>query len=127
MDNPNAKFIVSLRDLADFLEAHPIKEVRRQTVHVFCDSRQEFADELRKIGRAEKEYGAEWFWARKTFGPIELQLSIERNLLCERVKTGERVIPAQPERTLPAEPERVEEVYEWKCPESILAPRDGDS
>lgn len=51
----------------------------------------------------------------------DIRLVINHAHICERVKTGTLLVPAQPERTLPATPQHEEDVYEWKCPESILA------
>jgi hypothetical protein len=52
----------------------------------------------------------------RRFGDLELDININKDNSCERVKVGERVIPAQPERTEP--------VYEWKCPDSLLGKRE---
>lgn len=122
MDNPNADLISGLRQLADFLEERPLREICQQTFHVFGHTPEEFAEQLRIMGTADKSAGSGFFFAKRKFGQkVELHLCIEREQVCERVKIGERIVPAEPERIIAATPERVEEVYEYRCPESILA------
>lgn len=120
-----ANFIQGLRDFADWLEAHPVLPptlygLPNGRILLFVKDKDQLAAAARWLGTCEKVVTEDWFSLVKTFGPIALEALIERPQVCERVKIGEKVIPAQPERVLPAEPERVEEVYEWQCPESIL-------
>lgn len=73
-------------------------------------------------GKTVKSSDGVYYSLRRNFGTaVTLDVTIQHQFLCERVKVGEKVIPAKPETVVPAQPERVEEVYEWKCPPSVLA------
>lgn len=47
---------------------------------------------------------------------VTLRIVTSRSAVCERVQTGTRTVPAQP-----AVEEHEEPVYEWICPDSVLA------
>lgn len=51
---------------------------------------------------------------------INVRIIIEKEKTCERVLKEVKIIPAVEEHVVPAQPERREEVYEWRCPKSIL-------
>lgn len=119
-----------LRDLADFLEDHPEVDVRYAGWSFNL-----FPEDLAEIGRGgygrlEKKVKGDWYCLIKHFGKhVTLEFNKSRELVCERVKVGEKIIPAEPERfipeqVIPAKPERVEEVYEWKCPPVLAKPAD---
>ena len=122
-DKKRAEVIQGMRDLANFLEENP--DVKFDAYPGFTAFVK--ADELpvvaRKIGAAEKVASDMFYSLRKWFGPICMDWTCDREQVCQKVATGTRVIPAEPERTvvLPAKPEREEVVYEWKCPDSLLA------
>ena len=103
--------IQGLRDLADFLDAHPNVPVpgSEQTLNVFVDDRATLAAIARE-GRWEKHYYTNWFTLVAAFGPITLHINLDREQVCRKVVTGSRVVPARA-----AEPEHVEEVTEWIC------------
>jgi hypothetical protein len=126
--HPQQKMIDGFRQLADFLEANPapgcIKGMFWETWNLFVNSKEEMAEAARWLGSCDKHTKGNWFCLTRKFGNISAEVNIEHERVCERVKVGERVVPARPERVLPAEPEKVEEVYEWKCPESILRPNE---
>lgn len=121
-ENANAELIDGLRQLADWLEAHPIpRSYSGVDMNIFFDDVTALVAGTRGWGRLEKKGQGDFYFLRKEFGSeVRLDANVRREVLCERVKVGERVVPAQPERILPAEPEKVEDVYEWKCPDSLL-------
>lgn len=119
------KFIISLRDLADYYEQHPETPVPQHPgFNIFASSDAEQAkQQLRNFGSFEKEFLDNWFVARKEFGPIRLELNAAREQVCRKVVVGtraipEHIIPAQPETIVPA---HTEEITEWQC-EPILPP-----
>lgn len=115
MSETRDSFIQGLRDLATFLEDHPgVMTPSWLQINVFPNK-----DELAKQARQTswlKHYNDTWFALRRTFGPIEYDLSIERQQVCRKVVIGTRIVPAQP-----AQPEREEETFEWVCEEGVLA------
>ena len=125
MTTPTNKqgFVDGLREMADFVEGSDldISTICNSTFFLFCQSKEDFARQSRALGTFKKESCGGYVNATKHFGRLRLQVTAGHSLVCEKVKTGERVIPAKPEITTPAEPERVEETFEWKCPESFLA------
>lgn len=124
-ENDRKAFISSLRGLADWYEAK--KElpapVLKMDAALYPDTADQFRALARVIGSSKKEqYGDfdDYMRLVKDFGRCEFKLVIEKQKTCNRVKVGEKVIPAKPERLLPAEPQKVVDVYEWDCG-SILA------
>lgn len=77
---------------------------------------------LTRVGKVEKLFGSDYAWIRLMFGPhVQFDISTNRELICERVVVGKKVIPAQPERVIPAEPERTVEEVEWRCQPVLTA------
>ena len=113
-----------LRDLADYLEARQFPKWARihvGTVYVFCNSAEEFGDAVSVLGECTKNANDLYLNATHYVGNLECQVTVSREKACERVKVGEKVIPATPEHVIPATPERSEDVYDWKCPQSFIA------
>ena len=122
--NEREALIDGLRGLAAFLETHP--DVPRPSstcgFYVFCANKEEMAQAAKSVGgRLEKSATTNYFMLRKDFGPLRLEIAVEREQICERVVVGTKVVPAKPECVLPATPETVEEVIEWRC-SSVLEP-----
>ena len=122
MENANTQYIADMREFLDWLEANPGPRVNPDPVLVSVHSDAEWASAIRWIGKAEKGANSEFFTLKRRFGSIVLDLYRRRELVCERVKVGEKSFPAEPAKTivLPAREARIEDIYEWKCPESIL-------
>ncbi len=122
--DPRAEFIAGLYELADWFYSHPECPLPGVcTVDLFAHSKEDFLEMRRKAGVTDKVSVGDWMAFRKEFsGGVRLDINISKQNTCERVKIGEKVIEAKPARTveLPAEPEHVEELYEWRCPETIL-------
>lgn len=111
-------FIQGLRDLADFLEANPeLPCPTYGTFNTYGPDKETMALFAKLAAPVSKHVtpSGETFWLRRNFGPIELDMNCARETVCERVKTGTRTIPAQPETVLPATQEKEEEIYEWRC------------
>ena len=120
--NANAQYIADMRSFLDWLEANPGPGVSHDLVLVSVCSDAEWASAIRWIGKAEKGANSDFFTLKRRFGSIVLDLYRRRELVCEKVKVGEKSYPAEPAKTveIPAKEARVEDIYEWKCPESIL-------
>ncbi len=112
-----------LRHLADVIDANPELDLHfasgAQTVYLSRSG--PFADRVRllaKFGTVAKERGAD-FYARVRLSPsFELcAIDYDGEVACELVQVGTE------ERPIMVASGRVEvvPVYEWKCPESILA------
>ena len=107
------EFIHGLRELADFLDAHPTVEVPIYAMlNVFVNTKDELAAHAR-TATWEKVYNGNWFTLRKEFGTIKYEINATRDTVCRKVVKGTRVVPARPEHT-------VEEV-EWVCEEALLS------
>lgn len=127
MENRNQKMIDDLKKLVEFLEDRPTIEFSggEQTFYVSC-SVDELKDFAAQAGTTTKSHDATWFNLDKRIGShIRIHAYTDRNAICEKIKVGEKVIPAReekyiPGRVEPAEPERVIDVFEWKCPPSLL-------
>lgn len=100
--------VQGLRDVATFIETHPdIPTPVVNPMNVFCDDKQAMAKAVRALGSAQKHVNDDWFFVRRSFGPVELDLNCRRDLVCERMVIGKKIIAAQPER-------EVDDVI-WDC------------
>lgn len=119
-------YVRGLRELADFLEKHPklVPSYGGETINVFAYTKKDLAEMAREMGTCEKLDQDYWFTMRKKFPPHKFDLNITREKVCTKVKTGTRVVEKPDPDALKAVP-RIsveEDIYEWKCPESVLAP-----
>ena len=116
------KMAEDLESAARFLRANPLPILPHVSdIYLFPHTKEEHAACVRAIGSCEKQFNNKWLYAIKPFNSFVLRVASERENVCERVKIGEKVIPARPETVLPATEEKVEAVYEWRCPDSFLA------
>ena len=132
MPTAKQRFIDDMREMADFIEQSELDGNARFSspdIYIFSRDSLEFGRDVHAIGSCKKSADGSYVNATKRIGGMVLQVTTTHEKVCERVKTGEKVIPAKPEITieavpeeiLPAEPERVVEIFEWKCPDSFLA------
>lgn len=119
------EFVKSLRELADFYEAHPgLKppgNMSQGVFTIFPSGKDEMAVHARELGTCEKQVTETMFYLirKKPIGLFTLQAAEWRSTLCERVVVGTETVPEQvvEAKVIPAY-ER--EIVEWRCPESIL-------
>lgn len=112
-----AAFIQSLRDCADFLEQHQgVPMPMYCCLNVFPDTREE-AIAIAKLASWKKDYNDRWFNLRRDFGEdLKLEINFSREIVCRKVVTGTKVIPAKPAEIV--------ETYEWACDDvSLFADR----
>ncbi len=103
-----------LRELADFLDAHPEIDASVQSYNVFVRTSAELA-KIARLTSWEKKYDGAYFMLRKTFSDgLNLDINIQRQEVCKRVVIGRQVIPAV---TIP---EYTEDVIEWQCADSSI-------
>jgi hypothetical protein len=131
MSEKSDKMVAGLRELADFFEERPelceVGTVSATTFYVFTYSPEQFAEAVRLLGKGAKSAHGDWFNVTRQFGIIDLQVTAQRDNLCERVQTGTKVVKARdPQLVREAledipEVETEEPVFEWSCPESVLA------
>lgn len=120
------QFVAGLRELADFYEQHECVPEFVSILNGFVDTAEQLVAARRALGARKKELHGisdELIGFTRSFGPLNLTIIAKREEVCQRVKVGEKIIPARPERTLPAEPEKREPVYEWECPGLLEAAR----
>lgn len=107
----------SLRQLADFLDAHPEVEIGGTSVCLldYVNTREELAA-IAKRGSWRKVYTSDYFELHRDFGNgITLQVYTNRANVCRRVVIGQRTVPA-----VPAQPAHIEDVVEWVCEDEPL-------
>ena len=127
-NHPHKDSVDGLIKLATFLADNPGFVVDGVLwMNVFARSKEQFVAQMRFLGSAAKLEGNAYLTIQKKFSRnVVIELNCQREKVCERVQVGERVIPAEPERTvpeitIPAKPETREPIFEWQCPDSLLA------
>ena len=133
MDKPEIDKSVFYRAIADFYEQHPELPfgdmwIWEPSFRIRLD-KERAKEQLRAIGSFDKIYEGDSFVAVKEIGGVKVKCWMDRDAVCERVVTGTRHVEAElvPEYVTPARliEAHEEEIVEWKCPESILAPTPG--
>ena len=127
-EHPNQDTIDGLRKFCDWLEANPQPKYDVcETNLQICPDAERFSGVAKSIGgKMQKRINGDLFCLdAELSAKVKLAIVVKRDAVCERVKVGERVIPAQPEvelpaKVIPAKAEVIEEIYEWKCAESIF-------
>lgn len=115
-----------LRDLADFIEVHPdiafanLGGSEYNKAYVFCNDADHMASVRRTIGgRWTKNVDTNYFNLNGKVGEAFVQLTVSRNIVCERVVVGtETKLVPDPEAP---KVEVEQEIVEWVCPDSLLA------
>lgn len=123
------QFIEGLRKLAELYQAHPELELPQyfDPFTIYNVKKESLPRVARIFGSLEKRYDESSFRLRKDFGGgIILETYSSRESVCQRVKIGERVVPAHVVPAKPAEPEliveeKVVDEFAWECPDSLLA------
>ena len=119
------QYIQGLRDVADFLAAHPtLPTPTEHQLSVYNFGEDETLLLARRIakqlGSFKKNESGGNLVLEKTFGPITLRFVLLRKYICQRTVVGTRNVER---RVIPlnAKTEIVEEeIVEWKCP-SLLS------
>jgi hypothetical protein len=127
----HTEYANGLREVANFLEAHPEIELPESELNCYrLDNKETAATTARALshgGRCDKSYEDTLVRLKRTFGPITLQYLGCRSEICEQVRVGTRIVPEQYVAPKPATeaqviPEHEEAVYEWHCPPMLSKP-----
>ena len=127
MHQEQQNVIDELKQLVSFLESHEFDledgkhYFSNPELYLFTNTGDGFIKNVRNLGGFKREFNDYAANAVKQFGSTKLVVHSSRGSVCEKIKVGVKVVPAVPERIIPAQEERIEEVYEYKCPESLLA------
>jgi len=122
----NQEFVQSLRALADFYEDHPglkpAHYMSASNITIYANGKEELASCARHFGSCEKTSDEMFFRVirNEKIGSFTLSAIEYRTVVCERIVTGKKIVPAQ---EVPAHivPEHEEDIVEWRCPESLLS------
>jgi|SRR3972149_6079253 len=116
-----------LREIADWIEAHPTIALPMKTINVFAaNEREEAVEILAALKPCAKEYNDEMFYLKRRFGPITLSFIFYRAKVCVARVVGKKEIPEvnEPEKTIviPAKiiPAHTEDIIEWDCEKPLL-------
>lgn len=121
-----------LRTLAKWCDKHPHADVEfiygesRIFKRLYVKSKEELAEKLIAIGSFRKEPDGDDFRFIVRVSPeIEIHFYTNRELVCERRIVGKKLVP---EKIVPEEitPAHEEDIYEWDCGTSVLAPNGGE-
>jgi hypothetical protein len=116
MMNERAAYVQGLRELADFVEAHPDLPVPFSGSHnVFLADKADVVALARAAGgRWEKGADPNYFYLKVRFaGGHTYDLNVDRERICRKVVTGTRTVPATPAHDV--------EEFHWICDEPLLA------
>ena len=124
-DDYQSEWIRGLYDMAEFFEnhSHLIPRHSEVTVDLFAmgdDPVASIRTMIKGTGRWDKSVETvAWFELRRWFGPHHIAINASRDAVCERVQVGTRTVekpdPDAPHVTVD------EPIYEYHCPDSILA------
>jgi len=119
------EYATGLRELADWIEAHPELDGPRSDITVYSlDTKEQAAAVLRALKPCTKRVSETLFYIERSFGPIKYQFAFNRESICKARIVGQKTIPehTEPERLIPARVivEHVEDIIEWDCTEGLL-------
>ena len=114
-----------LRELADWIEAHPELAAPYSDITIYSlDTKEEAAAVLRALKPCKKRITDTLFCIERKVGPINYQFAFNRKSICKARIIGQKTIPehTEPERLIPARVvvEHVEDIIEWDCTEGLL-------
>lgn len=112
------EYAQSLRDLADWIEAHPEIELKDESMTIYAkDTKEEAARVLTALAPCNKDYSDTLFTIKRSFGHISLRFVFLRSAVCTRRVVGKRVVPEQIIKGTPNEVirEHEQDIIEWDC------------
>jgi hypothetical protein len=123
------ELVVSLRELADFIEEKGL-ELPSMSITAsgwisswsnnYRDRNHDIEKELTRraaiaLGDSKKEYSSSTFQLRKQFGAVNLVVNTSRESICKKVVTGKKEVPKYEQ----VGTEEIDDVT-WVCSDSIL-------
>lgn len=116
---------IGLRELADFIEANPRLAPRWGVLSITsAPTAKAFSEMVAALGPAKKSADRWDLIAEREFaGGVRLRVDVSKELTCEQVVVGKRVVEREvyPEGIEPTIELVEEDVTEWRCPPSFLA------
>lgn len=119
MATERSDYTQGLRELADFIDAHPDIPLPYAGAHnAFVENKAQLGLIARAVGgRWDKKGTTDYFYIKREFaGGHSYEVNVSREQVCRKVKTGTRIEPAKPEQEV--------ETFEWVCEEPLLAGAD---
>ena len=123
----HTEYVAGLRELANWIEAHPTICLPNETISVYgVNEREEAAEILRELKPCAKEYSDQMFYIKRAFGPITLSFVFYRDRVCKARVVGKKEVPEVresaktieiPEKIVPA---HTVDIIEWDCGEPLL-------
>jgi hypothetical protein len=113
---PQQKYSRNLRALADWYEQHPDAPIDSPYVSRANYSFKASPEEIRAIGAGEKDYAGSLFYYRVKHEFFTIEWIEGREKVCTPRIVGKRTVPSV------YYPEHEEDIVEWDCPGSLLAP-----
>mgnify|MGYP001587548157 FL=1 len=118
----HAEYAKGLRQIADWIEAHPTIVLPNNNISVYgADEREEAVEILKALKPCRKNYDDEMFYIKRDFGPLTLSFVFYRAKVCVAKVVGQKVIPEVREPAKVIEipekitPEHTEDIIEWDC------------
>ena len=115
----NSEYVAGLRDLADWLEAHPDLDVYGGGVTAMPhDDKETVKTWATAMKPCTKNYSDSLFQLKRMFGPIELRASFWRTAVCEKIVTTREVTEFVPDPSVDVpmvEVTKTVEDVEWVC------------
>lgn len=115
----NSEYVAGLRDLADWLEAHPEVELASIRAQAYpADTVAMARVYALAMKPCRKDYSKSLFELKRDFGAVEMHASFWRSTVCEKVVTTREVTNLVPDPSVEVPlvevTETVEDV-EWVC------------
>jgi len=116
-----AEGIQVIREVIDFLEAHPrLPLPSLSPMYCWFYNKEELIEAVKELGDCKKVYQGNYFMAVKNFHGFELQVATPKETVCKQIVTKKIV---QEQVPVTWELQDVEkEIVTWDCPDSLLAP-----
>ena len=118
----NEERVGRLREMADFLEAHPQPDDYGDvSINFFCKTKEELAWRTAGAGERTKHFAYDFAYMRKNFGPsCYIDWNVRREQVCEKVVVGTETVELPAVEARPAQTVTREKT-EWRCTEPMLS------
>ena len=128
------RYAAGLRELADWIEAHPTITLPSSIISCYTvNEREEASEILAALKPCKKYYNNEFFNINRDFGPITLNFIFYRNRVCVAKVVGKKIVPEVREPAKVIEiPERITpehevDIIEWDCSEPLLGTTEAEA
>ena len=130
----HAEYAAGLRELADWIEAHPTITLPSSIISCYAaNNREEASEILAALKPCKKYYNGEFFNINRDFGPITLNFIFYREEVCVAKVVGKKIVPEirEPAKVIEI-PERITpehevDIIEWDCSEPLLGTTEAEA